>query len=218
MINHHPPLELLFDYAVGAASEPVSLVVATHAAICPDCAAHIRRIEDVGGALLDLIRPVDVGETALEAVMMRLDEPKPAVVAANRSADAETAAVVPEPLLPYIGRGLAHLAWKSVGKMTEEARLPLSVKGFKAALMRLKPGAAMPVHTHRGNEFTLVLAGGYKDGGNQFLRGDFDFKDPSHEHRPIVDDDGPCLCLVVLDAPVKLTGGFGRLVNPFLRI
>ena len=84
--------------------------------------------------------------------------------------------------------------------------------------MRLKPGAAMPPHTHRGNEFTLVLAGGYKDQGNQFLRGDFDFKDPSHKHRPVVDNDGPCLCLVVLDAPVKLTGSFGRLVNPFLRI
>jgi putative transcriptional regulator len=218
MINHHPPLELMFDYAAGATSEPVALVVATHAALCPDCAAHIRRIEDVGGALLETIEPVDVGETALEAVMMRLDEPEPAAVAANGPVDAETSAVVPEPLLPYIGRGLAHLAWKSAGRMAEEARLPLSVKGFKAALMRLKPGAEMPIHTHRGSEFTLVLAGGYKDEGKQFLRGDFDFKDASHEHRPIVDTDGPCLCLIVLDAPVKLTGGFGRLVNPFLRI
>jgi len=218
MINHHPPLELLVDYATGATPEAVALIVATHATLCPECVNRIGEIEAVGGALLETVDPVDVGEEVLKAVMMRLDKPQPAVVAREPFTDAETAAVVPEPLLRYIGRGLAHLAWKGAGRMAEEARLPLNVEGFKAALMRLKPGAEMPVHTHRGNEFTLVLAGGYKDGGNQFLRGDFDFKDPSHEHRPIVDTDGPCLCLIVLDAPVKLTGGFGRLVNPFLRI
>lgn len=218
MINHHPPLDLLFDYAAGAMPEPVALIVATHATLCVACAKRVGEIEAVGGALLETVEPVDVSEDALEAVLMRLDEPLPATVAGERAVDEETAAVVPEPLLPYIARGLAHLAWKSAGRMVEEARLPLTTKGFKAALMRLSPGVAMPVHTHRGSEFTLVLAGGYKDEGKQFLRGDFDFKDPSHEHRPIVDTDGPCLCLVVLDAPVKLTGGFGRLVNPFLRI
>jgi len=218
MINHHPPLELLFDYATGATPEAVSLIVATHATLCADCAARISEIEAVGGAFLESVEPVEVGEDLLKAVMMRLDEPQPATPSRELSIDPETAAVVPEPLLQYIGRGLAHLAWKGAGRMAEEARLPMTVKGLKAALMRLKPGAAMPVHTHRGSEFTLVLSGGYKDGDNQFLRGDFDFKDPSHEHRPIVDTDGPCLCLIVLDAPIKLTGGFGRLVNPFLRI
>ena len=218
MINHHPSIELLFDYAAGATPEPVALVVATHAALCSECAARIGGIEAVGGALLEIVEPVDVSEDALDSMMMRLDEPQPAALARVSAVDAETAAVVPEPLLPYIARGLAHLAWKSAGRMVEEARLPLTGKGFKAALMRLKPGAAMPIHTHRGREFTLVLAGGYKDEGNQFLRGDFDFKDPSHEHQPVVDTDGPCICLIVLDAPVKLTGGFGRLVNPFLRI
>jgi len=217
MINHHPPLELLFDYAAGAMPEPVALIVATHAALCVDCATCIGKIEAVGGTFLETIEPVYVGDDVLKAVMMRLDESQPAVVR-ERCIDAETTAVVPGPLLPYIARGLAHLAWKSAGRMAEEARLPLTAKGFKAALMRLKPGAEMPVHTHRGSEFTLVLAGGYKDEGKQFLRGDFDFKDASHEHRPIVDTDGPCLCLVVLDAPVKLTGGFGRLINPFLRV
>jgi putative transcriptional regulator len=218
MINHHPPLELLLDYGTGATPEAVSLIVATHVTLCADCATRIGEIEAVGGAFLETVEPADVGDEVLQAVMMRLDEPEPVVAVREPSVDAETAAIVPEPLLRYIGRGLAHLAWKGAGMMAEEARLPMRVKGFKAALMRLQPGAAMPVHTHRGSEFTLVLAGGYKDAGNQFLRGDFDFKDPSHEHRPIVDTDGPCLCLVVLDAPVKLTGGFGRLVNPFLRI
>jgi putative transcriptional regulator len=33
----------------------------------------------------------------------------------------------------------------------------------------------------------------------------------------VADEDGECIGLVVLDAPVRLTGAVGRLVNPFLR-
>ena len=218
MINHHPPLELLFDYATGSLPEPVALVIASHASLCGHCRDRVRSVESVGGALLDSIEPVDVTDSALECVLARLDEPEVATSRQPAASDPETGDVVPEPLLPYLGRGLAHLAWRGVGRMFEEASLPLTIKGFKASLMRLKPGAEMPVHTHRGTEYTLVLAGGYKDGGEQFIRGDFDRKDSSHEHRPVVDTEDSCLCLVVLDAPVKLTSAMGRLVNPFLRI
>lgn len=218
MINHHPPLELLFDYATGSLAEPVALVVASHAALCGECRTQVRAAESLGGALLDAIEPVEVDGGALEAVMARLDEPEIVAARAGAESDGETVALVPEPLLPYLGRGLAHLAWRGVGRMFEEAPLRTALKGFKTSLMRLKPGAEMPVHTHRGTEYTLVLAGGFKDNGEQFVRGDFAFKDSSDEHRPVVDTDEPCLCLVVLDAPVKLTSAMGRLVNPFLRI
>lgn len=218
MINHHPPLELLFDYATGSLPEPVALVVASHASLCEQCREQLRSIENIGGALLSSIEPVDVDDGVLESVMARLDEPEAGRVRQTAGSDAETGALVPEPLLPYLGRGLAHLAWRGIGRMFEEVQLETTIKGFKATLMRLKPGAEMPVHTHRGTEYTLVLAGGYKDNGEQFVRGDFALKNSSDEHRPIVDTDGPCLCLVVLDAPLKLTSAMGRLVNPFLRI
>lgn len=218
MINHHPPLELLFDYATGSLPEPVALVVASHTSLCDQCREKVQFFEGVGGALLDAIDPVDVDQCAFEAVMSRLDEPEVITSTQIEAKDVETAKIAPEPLLPYLGRGLAHLAWRGVGRMFDEVPLQLTIKGFKASLMRLRPGAEMPIHTHRGTEYTLVLEGGYKDNGEQFVRGDFAFKDSSHEHRPIVDADGSCLCLVVLDAPVKLTGAVARLVNPFLRL
>jgi len=218
MINHHPPLELLFDYATGSLPEPVALVVASHASLCDQCRDQVRSVENIGGALLNSVEPIEVDEGSLESVMARLDEPEVGSELQTAGSDAETAALVPEPLLPYLGRGLAHLAWRGVGRMFEEFTLQTKIKGFKATLMRLKPGTEMPVHTHRGTEYTLVLAGGYNDNGEQFARGDFALEDSSGEHRPIVDTGEPCLCLVVLDAPVKLTGAMGRLVNPFLRI
>ena len=76
----------------------------------------------------------------------------------------------------------------------------------------------MPFHTHEGCEFTLVLQGGYHDGDVGYARGDFQFADSSLNHSPVADPGEPCLCLAVLDAPMRLTGRIGRLVNPFIRL
>lgn len=231
MIHHHPPLELLFDYAAGTLPEPAALIVAAHAELCPECLNEIAGIEAIGGEMLAQIEPAPLGDRALEAIMARLDDPEPArasdlrlTTAPSRAPAAEAAAVsplaglIPPVLRSYLGSDLSRLTWRKVGGMFEEIRLPISSKGFKATLMRLKPGSMMPVHTHRGCEYTLVLAGGYRDNGSRYGPGDFSLKDASDVHRPIVDTDEECICLAVLDAPVKLTGLMGRLVNPFLRM
>ncbi|MCU0838866.1 MAG: ChrR family anti-sigma-E factor [Rhodospirillales bacterium] len=217
MTHHHPPADVLFDYAAGTLSEGEALAVAAHASLCSRCAREIAMLEAAGGSLVDVAEPMAISHGALDAVLARLDEP---IVIAPRQPelDAETRRVVPKPLHAYVGRSLKELPWRTVGRMYEEVRLPLPAKGPKVSLMRLKPGTLVPRHGHRGQEWTVVLAGGYHDGGVSFTRGDFDAKDASHRHQPRVDDDGECLCLVVLDAPLKLTGTIGLFVNPFLRI
>lgn len=233
MIHHHPPIDLLFDFAAGTLPEPVALVVAAHAQMCGACRREIEAFELIGGEMLAGIEPARMSADALEAVMARLDEPESAVPAAaagrtpaSKSTTAAERTVPPSPmtemmpsaLLAYLGNDLSRLAWRRVGGMFEEIKLPISGKGFKASLMRLKPGSTMPVHTHRGREYTLVLAGSYRDNGSEYGRGDFSLKDASDVHRPIVGSDEECVCLAVLDAPLKLTGMMGRLVNPFLRM
>ncbi len=217
MINSHPPFELLLDYASGSLPEPVALAIACHASLCSECARELEAMDAAGGALLDGIDVEAVSPNAFDALLARLDEPEPPQVPAPVM-DQETQSVIPGPLRAYLGTNLSNLPWRKVNRAIDEVRLATSRRGFKTALMRLKPGSIMPRHTHRGSELTVVLAGGYTDSGRQFLRGDIDIKDPSHEHRPVVDDDGECLCLVVLDAPLKLTGAIGRFVNPFLRV
>ncbi len=237
MIHHHPPFELLFDYAAGTLPEPAALVIAVHAEMCGNCRQEIAGIETIAGEMLAQIEPVEMSTCALEAAMARLDEPEsalsPSAAARHTARVARTSPVpktekvapsdplvdrIPAALRLYLGENLTRLAWRRVGGMFEEIKLPTSVKGFKASMMRLKPGSVMPVHTHRGREYTLVLAGGYRDNGSEYGPGDFSLKDASDVHRPIVDDDEECICLAVLDAPLKLTGMMGRLVNPFLRM
>lgn len=217
MIRHHPPFEMIVDYATGVSGEGVALAVATHAALCPMCRAQIADVEAVGGALLEEIEPAPISDGLLASIMDRLDDELPADARKPRP-DRETARLIPSPLLRYVESSLADQPWRSVGRMFHEVRLPLSGKNVKASLMKLRPGSLMPRHTHRGHEVTVVLAGGYRDGDQQYARGDFSAKDSADMHQPIVDEDGECLCLVILDAPLRLTGAVGRLVNPFLRI
>lgn len=217
MINHHPTEDILLDYAVGALGEAKSIAVAAHCELCDACAKSVRTLEAAGGVLLESIDGVDVSEDALASVLARLDEPI-ALPSRQSAIDAETRRLLPKVLLRYVGGNLSDLPWRRIGRVYEEFRLPLALKSARASLMRVKPGTLMPRHGHRGHEWTVVLVGGFHDEGIGFGRGDFNAKDSSHCHQPQVDDDGECICLVVLDAPLKLTGALGILVNPFLRI
>jgi putative transcriptional regulator len=176
-------------------------------------------MEEVGGNVLRSEEPVAMSDGSLAALMAYLDQPEPASVAARAEGlDEATRSLLPGPLRRYVDRSLSELPWRRVGRLFEEYRLPLAGAGVKAALLRLPPGSLMPRHSHRGQEFTLVLAGGYRDGDVAYGPGDFSAKDPTDQHQPVVDEDGPCICLVALDAPLRLSGAVGVLVNPFLRI
>jgi putative transcriptional regulator len=220
MIAFHPDAGLLLDYATGTQPEALALAVATHAAMCEECAGAIRTLEALGGALLAGEPPTAVRDDALPALLAQLDRGEErAIPATPHPLDAQTVAVLPAPLHRYLSASLERLPWRRVGRLFEEHRLPLADGRIKAALCRLRPGILLPRHSHRGQEYSVVLAGGYRDEAGVYRRGDFvalDKGDP--EHQPIVDEHEPCLCLVVQDAPVRLSGPLGMLINPFLRL
>ena len=215
MIRHHPGLDLLTEFATGALAEPVALVVASHASLCPMCRAQIARLEEVGGAMLHEIEPAPVSGDALAATMARIERPEPRPEPAPEL-DAATRATVPAPVRRYLDRGLGRLKWRWRGPALQEAALEIPGAGFRASLFRMKPGAAAPRHTHVGHEYTLVLQGGFTDAGERYDRGDFDLADATRSHVQVADEDG-CLCLVVLDAPVRLHGLLGAIANRFLK-
>lgn len=215
MTAHHIEHDLLVDYAAGSLPEAPSLIVATHLACCETCRAEVARIEDIGGALLESSDEAAVGPDALAAVLDRLDVPEP--VPARPVLDDPSRKVMPGPLARYVQRNLGDLRWRRLGPRMEEAVLATASPTFKAALLRISAGAAIPVHTHGGREYTLVLQGGIRDDGVEYRRGDVMALDQRHEHKPTATEDEDCICLVVLDAPVRLTGKLTRFLNPFLR-
>ena len=222
MPHYHPTEEMLISYAAGSMNEPLALLVATHAALCPTCRGHISEYEMLGGAVLEDEEPLAVSKGSLEQVMALLDVEQP--IAAEPSVAGQSAGttlqglqglVLPQPLRSYVEETPGGLQWQRRGGVSETGLLP-DMGAFRTSLMRIKPNTAIPEHTHRGSEYTLVLAGGFSDETGHYVRGDVAVADASVQHRPIADAGEDCICLAVTDAPLHLTGPIGRLFNPFL--
>ncbi|HEY8696335.1 MAG TPA: ChrR family anti-sigma-E factor [Rhizomicrobium sp.] len=198
-IVHHPGEELLIAYAAGASDEAVSLIVATHLALCPDCRREVANAESAGGALLEDMQPVHLSDAALPRVLSRLNgaEPKPAPRAASRNGFK-----APEPLRSYLGGDLDQVRWRPVAKGL--AYRPILKRGrTRAQLVKSAPGHGVSLHTHKGEEFSLVLTGGYTDANGHYLRGDLQTATPETLHHPIADGDDDCIILAVNDAPLR---------------
>lgn len=216
MPSFHAPDDLLLDYACGHMPEAQALVVATHLALCPQCRSAVADYEALGGALVEDQEPAELGEDALAQVLARLDEPDADERRGQTSLAGEVDLLLPQPLRGYLGSGLQQVAWRKLMPGLEEADIAVGPEACRARLMRVESGKGMPQHSHEGEELTLILSGAYSDESGCYRRGDLQVADPAIDHKPVADAGEPCICLVVTNAPLKLTGRFGRLLNPFI--
>ncbi len=216
--NHHPGDDLLWEYAAGAQREPVALVIATHLALCPACRDVVASCEAIAGALLDEV-PTDMTDNGTrERVFAQLD--KGDIRVSNTGAARKATPVdllIPRPLRDYVSGRIEDLVWQERRGGPAAVHLLGDVEEFDTRLLRIRAGTTMPRHRHEGNEYTLVLSGGFSDHTGHYVRGDVAICDNVVDHQPIADPGDDCICLAVVDAPLRLSGPFGRLLNPFVK-
>jgi putative transcriptional regulator len=197
MIRHHPDEALLLEYARGGVEPAISLIVATHLALCPACRRVASLGEAVGGGLLAETAPASLSPGALDRALARLDAPQAAAVTTRDG--------TPLPLRAYLGRDLSQLRWRRMGPSL--AYVPLARrKGTALRLLRAAPGADAGRHSHRGLEYTLVLKGGYTDETGQYGPGDFQCAASDIHHNPVADPGEDCVNLAVTTAPLRFDG------------
>ncbi len=217
-ISHHLDEATILAYAAGTLGEALSVVAAAHIAWCSDCRKAVRHAEAMGAALFDGGEGLSLPEDALESVMARLPARAAGAVPA---APAPAGAIgLPRPIASRLGgQALSDIRWRRVAPGVAFHDLPLSggAQG-QLRLMRIAPGKAMPEHGHGGEELTLVLRGSYSDHLGRFGIGDVADLDESVEHRPVVNPEGDCICLVATEAPTRFTSLFARLMQPLVRI
>jgi putative transcriptional regulator len=96
------------------------------------------------------------------------------------------------------------------------SEFPLDLGGQeRVSLLRVRPGAGVPAHTHTATEVTLVLQGVLCDRDTRFGRGAVAIATPDDDHHPHAGEGEDCLCLTVLDGGLRFTGPFGRALNIF---
>ncbi|MBE2248275.1 MAG: cupin domain-containing protein [Myxococcus sp.] len=72
--------------------------------------------------------------------------------------------------------------------------------GFMSVVVRLEPGAQLPMHTHAAREQVLVLEGGYRDDqtGREFWRGEVEVREAGTSHSFTAVPGVACLCASVV--------------------
>jgi len=222
---HHPEPERLLEYAAGAASPAMSVLIAAHISMCPTCRATVERLERLGGQMIESLGEdkdvVSMSSGAFDALLEKLDTPESLPV---RTMDADFDPLpgvdLPAPLRETLF-DLGHtLEWRSRGKGIEEAEIPLPDDGdnVKMSFLRIQPGRAVLEHTHDGGEeLTMVLAGGFSDEHGHYVRGDVQTGDDELIHKPIADEGEVCVCLAVVEGSLRFTGPVGRVLNLFMR-
>jgi len=215
MANLHPELDLLTEYAAGTLPLAQAACVSAHLNYCRQCRRSASQLEDLGAVMFDGLEAEAVGDAQLEAVLARLDDVPPLrYTRPEQGAAGKTPAI----LQRLMSGQFTDLPWKKITRSLSISYLKTGDPNYEFALYHIKAGGRIPEHTHRGSEMTLVLEGGFSDAGGSYHQGDFIFREPSDVHAPTALQSEDCICLAVLDAPLKFTDWKYRILNPFLQL
>ena len=107
---------------------------------------------------------------------------------------------------------LNNLKWKKIYKGFYEYSLKLS-KNESAKLIKMDPGASVPLHSHNGKEYILVLEGSFCDEYGNYKKGELQINDSKIKHTPIASEKEGCICLTITEEDLIFYGPFGTLLN-----
>lgn len=215
MPKYHPDLDLLTEHAAGNLPLAQAACISVHMNYCDQCRRSSDQLQSLGAALFDGLQPEPVGDAMLNAVLARLDDTPPlSYVGASGWAAGNTPAI-----LQRLMKGdLTDLVWKKITNSLRISYLKTGDPNYEFALYHIKAGGRIPKHTHQGSEMTLVLEGGFSDGDGSYHPGDFLLRQPGDVHAPTAVQSEDCICLAVLDAPLKFTDWKYRWMNPLLQL
>jgi putative transcriptional regulator len=214
MIKHHPTQDILQQFAAGDLSASLSIAVAIHVEMCPECQKQIASMtaKQADSCLRDDTQFHDSDE---------LDELF-ASITDDESIDTFTYAS-PEVIhagnsqfeLPSALRSLKLGDWSGFGKVNR-SRVELADGDIRSSVLHIEPGGEIPHHTHNGTEVTVMLDGSFCDELGEYHRGDFIWLDGNHKHNPVSQEG--CVCYAVVSDALHFSHGLSRLLNPIGRL
>ena len=203
-------------YAAGSVPESFSLLIAAHAESCTRCRTATVQAEMLGADLVEALPPAAMADGRLTQLWKMIDE-----TASPEKAQPRRLAVhgLPGVLSPLFPDGLQAVKWRTLVPGIQQHQLINVESGAGSArLLRIARGVNIPEHTHLGSELTLILQGSYSDESGKFECGDLSDADSSVQHRPVVDSEQPCICLVATDERLMFSGALQRMIQPLLGI
>jgi len=212
MTRHHPESTSLMEFSAGSLSDPHALCIRLHLEKCALCRSRVDTLESLGAVMLEqqpLTESSVPAASTFDSILARIDSETAPVKSPQQRQDL---------LRKLLGCDINDLPWKrqlgDVSMLDVTDRFPGQTE--RVVLQKLSSGGKAPAHTHRGTETTIVLQGAFSDKNGIFNQWDFAVLDQNDNHRPVAVGHEDCITLSVLSAPLKLTGTFTRLLNPFM--
>ena len=218
-ITNHPHQELMAADSAGSLPLSQALCISTHLERCPECVRKLQRLNHVGSELMQQLEPAPASSELRDKLFARLDSLTEDSMTEDSAEkiEQEDGSAVPKCLRQFVSDGFDKLQWKRVSADIQRVELCRDSNGARVELLKIRPGGSAITHTHLGDEYTVILEGGFSDESGLYGEGDFLFRTNNDEHTPVATQHRECLCLAVTEGPIQFTGVFSRLLNPFVR-
>ncbi|QSZ22774.1 ChrR family anti-sigma-E factor [Rhizobium sp. NZLR1] len=202
---------LMAHYVAGSLPEPARVLVRSHLEMTPDNRSLVKSLELLAGEALESAPVAAIADRDRRLSAIFSSAPP---VSVPRAAARPENVLFPQALRDLVGREVEDVPWRK--------RLPgfkeycFDMDGCEVNLMWIRPGRALPAHTHKGMELILILDGAFNDERGRFGPGDISIADETVDHRPVAEKDRPCIAFAVSDGPVRLTGSFRQMIGDLI--
>ena len=232
MINYHPTKAVLQEYVNGNLPASISVIVASHIELCDTCREEVALLTEQAANQIFIDDDASFEEMDLSSMFAELmvGDAKSSVILDAEELNMIQAITDKEPntpnerphyvteidvagtriAIPRAMKSIALSEWKGIGKVSR-SRLDLEDNNLKTSLLHIDKGGAIPTHTHKGCEITLLLQGSFKDEMGEYHEGDFIWLDGEHNHSPVTEEG--CTCLTVISDALHFTKGVSQLIN-----
>lgn len=203
---------LMAHYVAGSLPLAAHVLVASHLEMKDDNRFFVGGLEALAAQALEELDPAPFShrDQALAAIFSM-----PTVEVAQKTIVPQAASGLPRALRDFVGMDLADIPWRTRLPGFKEYDLG-EIDGLETSLFWIRPGRAIPAHTHRGVELSLILEGAFKDTRGRFGPGDISVADDSVDHRPIAEKERPCIGFAVVDQPLKFTGSLTQMLGDLI--
>ena len=192
--------QLIFDFASGTLGPSKSIFASTYLYLNSKAATLSKTFESMLGE--NLFENEDVKVSSFSYTDCISGE-EPSV----NKPEVET------PISRLVGP-IDKIQWKQVYKGFSEFSPNINdVDELK--LIKMEPGASVPLHSHGGKEYILVLSGSFCDEYGTYNKGDIQINDQKIKHTPIASKDSGCVCLSITEKDVIFFGKYGSFLNLF---
>ena len=193
--------QLIFDFASGSLGPSKSLFTSTYLYLNSKASSLNSTFESI------------LGDNLLDNKEATLSKIKYSDCISNSKNSVKSSSEQGSPISKIIGP-LNDIKWKQVYKGFSEYT-PDIQDDDELKLIKMEPGSSVPLHSHGGKEYILVLKGSFRDEYGTYSTGDIQINDQKIKHTPIASDDEGCVCLTITERDVIFFGKFGSFLNLF---